>query len=672
MQTTVTNLAARFRDGWFQVTYPANKVRDFGVECRLVTNDGRSWRAVRGATIGKKTIYRVFAWGIGAKETVVGKLLNEPHEFASAPFTLHPWVYDDIAALIPFAGVHDGTTEKWAVLDAGPTLIGHSPVHQRWWLKQRIPEWGIVFEWWADLLAGDPVVPCWGKIVWSDRNDPNPTRRFQNFAIRSGESFALDFAKRCGAVPPVRDAQGRWVTILNSTAFTLGDGTGLPISGVLLGMPKPGTETKPPANPEDLTDPTVRSFNMLVAALEGPIVAVSHDWNGDWCGNKNTPRLSVALGTQEWESFENSALTTVGWFAPRPVGIGLTPGQTGDQEDFGACKGTYAVTEHDPRHLRRYQYSVYSELFRGINLYEASGAPLSAADHPNWVTWNGVTHYHPGVSPDRLGKNDAWSTTPPGTGWYGYDDQHRSQNNLAAYAMLTDDPLANDQIKQQFTVDAASYRSRYPQYGMGAARAQGRVAQAIANFLTVTSDAQRTNWEVLLRARMAASDQLPTMNVSGPMKVLAWGGPDGRKQIYYNGQLASWTSMWEHGLAAVGIYAAAKQLPSDTQTQNVLRKVCSTLLQFGFFKQGGQWYTVDDILYLDGAAPPGGMTLAERQLTATPGAGGTGTWTFAGILVAREVLGTTPELDDYVATITNGTEAQDRRSAEWWAAVTAI
>lgn len=670
MKITIQNLALRQRDGWFQVTCPTSKVAAFAKECILIAG-GKKWRAVRGKTSGSKTVFRVLAKGINTQETLTGELLNVPHEDAGQPFAMHPWVSDDLIAIMPQIGAavrgSSGTEELWGSLVSGPSLIDHSAAHQRWWLRQHIKDWGIVFDWWADILSDDPVIQCWGKVIWSDRNDSNYNRTFQNFAIRSGEMFLLDFAKRHGAIAPGRDAQGRWVSILNNVDLSLQDGAGLPISGVMLSFIS-NTEADPALKSDD-----VKYINMLAAAKEGPIVAVSHDWDGEWCANKNIPRFGPGYKSTkdlEWEEFVQAQDTFAGWFAPRPVGIGLTPGQTGDQEDFGACKGTYAVTEHDPKHIRVMQYSVYSELFRGINLFEQDATPLSTNDHPGWVTWSGVTHYSIGVSPDRLGK--APLMPPPGTRWLGYDDQHRSQNNLAAYASLSDDPLADSQIAHQYTVDSASYRVRFPAYGQGAARAQGRVAAAWANFMTVTSPAEQEKWGNLLRAKMSVVHDLPPLNVSGPMKVLAWGNPDPRKPIYQNGQLAPWASMWEHGLAAVGIYCANKAMPTHMNTAIVLRRVCSTLAEFAFFEHNGQWYTVDDILYSNGEAPPGGLTVGSQELTYNLGVVGVANWTLAGLLVAREVLGSTGKLDAYINAMTGGVDATSRRTAEWWAAIRSI
>jgi hypothetical protein len=316
---------------------------------------------------------------------------------------------------------------------------------------------------------------------------------------------------------------------------------------------------------------------------------------------------------------------------------------------------------------------VQADLFRGVHHYEADGTPLKRDNHPDWITWSMGTHWHTGVSRDRLGKTGP-QPSQSGTGWLGYDDQHRSQNNLAAYLALTDDPLMLNHVYHQTTVDEAAHRVRYQ--GTGAARAQGRTNGTLAQLATVVPDDLRARIVQVVTRRMEPIINNPMLDVSGPMKVLSWMGPDARKPIYdENGNLAPTTSMWEHGLAAVGLYKVAKEnlssgLPGG-HPGSVLRTVCETLLNFGFFFDGNNWHTVHDIWYRDGEAPPGGLFEASPHLTT--GHGGVGTWTFAGILVAREVLGGGhTDLDNYIAWRTDNREASDRRTAEWWAAVETV
>lgn len=626
-----------------------------------------------------KTVYRIHATMSG-NQTLTGRLINEPSP-AAVPYAIHPWVSDQIEALMPSIAVRtsgDGR-DLWDRPHTPPTLIERTPVHTRWFLRRWIPEVGVIFEWWADILHDDPVIPVWGKVVWSSVTDPNWNKGFDLFALKAGEYIALDFAKRHnGGIHAVRDATGAWVQFLNNVPVVLNDGAGLPLSGAMLAFVAPTAEA-PIGDPENPNDPVVRGLRNLRAGAGGPIVGLCLEWDSHWLAGQHVPRFApgyVSAHDAAWAGFLADQEVNAGWFANRPVGIGKTPGQTGGQEDFGATKGTYAVVDGDARFIRVLQYSVQAELFRGFNHYEQNGVPLILAAHPRWVTWNGITHYHPGVSPDRLGKNIDVS---PGTGWYGYDDEHRSQNNLAAYAMLTDDPFIADQLHHQLTTDAACYRMRFPNNGSGAARAQGRTSGAWAQILGVTEGPDRQAWMNILLSRMTATIHNASLNVTGPVKVLAWGGPDARKQVYLPDgvTLGPWWSCWEHGLAAVGLYNAFKANPTP-DTHEILLRICRTLAQFSFFRENGTWFMIADQLWNNGEPIPVGST--SRSMVVTPGIGGVNNWTFAGLLIAREVLATdsgtppavTAQLAEFITAMTGGREADTLSTAEWWAAVNSV
>lgn len=670
MRAKLVNLSPLPRSHWAVVTFPARRVEDFKVEATFLTDRGQRFRAVRGSTVGFKTVYRIQA-ALGGHEAIEGELVNETHKNAS-PFFPHPWTLDDVTALLPAFGVqHEGGARSWSDPPDLVRLLGASPAHQRWHVKTRIPGSGLIGEFWLDLLSTDPVIPFWGKIVWSDRRDPRPLVRYPAVAISTGEFLKLDFSTRHGILTPYRDANNKWVTILNSAPLSFQDGAGLPLSGALLAIRQPKAGD-PIVDPESSADWVGFSLRNLQAALGGPIVGACEGWDGWWLAHRFTPmgaRSFAPEAVAAWERFQAMLSSPAGWFAERPLGVTSTPGQTGDQEDFGASKGTFVVTERDPRHIFSLLYSVQAELFRGFNHYESTGLPLKAEDHPSWVTWSGVTHYHPGVSPDRLGKKDDWGVVP-GTGWYGMDDQHRSQNNLAAYLLLSDDPLIEDQLRHILTTDEASYRLRFPQYGPGAPRAQGRVVGAWSHALTVTEGETQARLYRLLLARLDITINNPLLSVPGPMKVLGTGGPDERVPIVDEAHnLAPYVSIWEHALAVIGLYGAVKQ---DVRADllPVLQTVCRTLAEFAFFKEGGAWWTVDNVLWKGGEPVPGGLKVGSPHIVAWKGAPGTCSWTVAGLLVAREVLGAgySQELDSYLEAMTSA-GAQDVRTAEWWASV---
>lgn len=679
MRATLVNVSSRTRRHWAQVTFPRQAVSQFGHECTFVTDDGRRFRAVKGRNRGlAATVYRI-RMTMDGHEWLRGTLQNQPHADAHSVCVGHRWTVDDIQALVPDIGVLIDRNVHWSPQSPSHLLlVDSSPAHHRWFLRKPIAGTGLVFEWWGDLLHQDPVIPAWGKLVWSDRNDPNLNRSFGGFIMKSGEYFHLDYGRRHGSGDPVRDTNKQWQFVLG-TNINLNDGAGLPLSGRMLSFVGPTMQEQlgPDTDLSDMTDTNALDFSSLQAAAEGPIVGVCHEWNGSWCAALNIPRFhnmeaARTAANAEWNAFVASLENNVGWFGSRPYGISRTPGQTGGQEDFGATKGSSAVTLFDPRFILMYQYSVYADVFRGFMHYE-NNEPLRLENHPRWVTWSGMTHYHTGVSPDRLGKAPA--TFNPGSGFWNYDDEHRSQNGLAAYMALTDDPLTDDIVQHQTTTDLASYRMRYPNNGGGAARAQGRTAGAWANFAMLTEgDLRNAQLRMIAEVARKAATSV-RFAASLPVPVLGAHGPDGRKAIFdETGALLPTWSVWEHGLAMVGVYNALKANPNDATMREVATRLARLLAQWGCFEDTDGWWLVCDMWYREGQPITGALSKSNNKIIFDRG--GVATWTFAGVLVASELL---PETDPLkararacVAAITQNREAGDRMQAEWWAAVRSV
>lgn len=675
MRTTITNLSTRSRDKTAIVTFPSEVAANFPDESTFEADAGFKFRAVRTGKRGVNTdVFRVFT-SMEGSERLRGNMIPEAHTTANVPFKYHKWVADDLVALIPdFGVIEHGQAESTIVWTTNADtqvvkMVEESTVHQRWFLRKVIPGKGLVCEWWADINHDDPVIQFWGKIIWSERSDPNRTKRFGHFKLRCGEFPVLDFGKIVGAGAPVKIGN-KWEMLLGSN-IEVRDGGGIPLAGSLLAFVGP---TGTPVDPEPGEDG--KDFNSLLAALGGPVNGVSHSWNGRWLANKWVPRRSdtsqmYADVNTEWQRFKSAMANTVGWGENTIVGIQKNPGATGDQEDFGATKGIYAVRTKDPKHIQLYQQSVYNDVYRGFMHYdveEGKHVPLKLGNHPQWVTWSGGTHWHTNVSPDRLGKT---IFNPFGDIWWGYDDQHRSQNNLAAYIQLSDDPLAMDIINHMTTVDMASYRIRWPENGAGAARAQGRMAGCLANFYTLVDEGQvKEDIATHLQVKWDGITNNNDFNVAGPVKVIGWNQPDGRKPIFDpQGNLLPTWSVWEHGLALVGLYNAHKANPSP-QTESILTTLFTTIVDQGCFEANDGWWLVSDQWYRNGEPIPGG--LHKDNVFMEYGRGGVSGWTKAAVMAAAEFLPAGPMKEKAIACsryFSNGDDPTGAWEDEWWCVV---
>lgn len=677
MKTVLENLANLPRDRWTRCAFEKSQVDAAGIgdEARIVCEDGRVFRAVKGRNIrDHSTVFRVLAQ-LSGDERIEGTLQSGGVHPTPPKFTAHPWVADDVAELVPkVIVVKDGTPYESQV-SAAPKLVDSSAAHQRYHLQATIDYLGMVFEWWVEFGHLDPVAECWGKLVWSNRLDPQEATRVDAVVLKTGELYVDYFAKRKGMGAPIAAGTDWLLEVSKQRDFA--DGTGLDFYGQMLCWISDPNAIPTELDLEEDNGWISWSIRSLYAAWTGmPVTASGVKWLEPLAA-KNAPRLSKpgALGSElakDWQRFVDSLKIAGDFYDDRPFGVGWNPPGTGAKEDFGAIKGTYVLVGEEPKALHMLAYSVMQDLYRpGSNLYEF-GKPLDPTQHPNWITWSGYTHYHPGVSMDRLGKTASSFGFPNlgVTGTNAYDDQHRSQNNLCAVLALWDDPLAESLVRMASIPDAAMLLGR-----VGATRAAGRLFGAWSQFVLLLDDGIELD-----RFNARINEKLANVyrrlnNQSTPVRVVSSGGPDPRKQVYdLSGNLGHWWSVWEHGLFAVGCYNLYKAT-GDRRALDSLIAVCESVVNHALFQENGQWYLPDDVWWNGGTPlPASSVSLNSRQMVVSPGIGGTTSWAFCAVLIATEVL-SGPDSDrarEAVRFFTGGREATNRTTAEWWACVATV
>jgi hypothetical protein len=261
-----------------------------------------------------------------------------------------------------------------------------------------------------------------------------------------------------------------------------------------------------------------------------------------------------------------------------PFGLERQAGQTGDQQDFGTVKLSAVAYSGLPSLLLEAEASVLQEACRPVHCFEANGMPVQAKDHPQWVVWSGRTHWHGGVSKDRLGKP---VPEPPfeSHGWTGKDREHWSSNSLGAFALLTGAHWARRELQNEVqlylsgeTIDPGLTTS-----GSGAPRGAGRTELAACWMYLATGDQalrQRMN-ERIDRIHFAqwAGRELGNDRVR-PMAVQ---GPDDRM---LQGKVQYWTP-WQDAICATG-FAADWFAIGNLNAKTMAEELSLNVVRYGF------------------------------------------------------------------------------------------
>lgn len=675
MKATIDNTSMGARRGWVTVTVPTPLARELPAECEFFTDEGVALRAAKGRERDHHTVFRVFVPYLAGRNRITGTIRAPREPVQAEAFRFHPWVSDDLAAMVPDLMVAVDGRESQQTGRAQVVVLERSATLLRVRVEKNVPAFGLRVVFWIDVLHNSASAPFRCRIVWSDRKDPSVTSMPMSFALRCRELTTIRHGARRGVSRSFR-VGSEWATHLTREPIAFTDGMALAFSGEILA----GDSSATPVHPDQWTIDERMEFDSHLASEGGFLVGVCHDWDGHYCAAGHTPKLTFQSVLQHAQADLGQLMADGyrGWLAPRHYGLTASPGQSGAQDDFGAAKGTLAVV--DPfiaPIIFLLEDAAHGDMLRGYHHFENDGSMVTAAAHPNWTTWGGVTHFHVAVSMDRLGKNGA--PMFPAGAWFGVDDEHASRNCLAAYLTLADDPMVEEAVTILAETERAAYRLRFPQFGAGAARAQGRTVGALAQLAIVSDPHVRERFVEVLTARVAATRAvLATM--TGSMKVLAVGSPDPRKDVFNpDGSRAEWVSLWEHALALVGFVQALRacdrmrvEVPG---LADVVRTIASTLVDFAFFQAPGPdgrptWWIVDDLRWNNGESVELTGAVGRREAVANVGLRGVGNWTFAGLLAARNLLALHPrksELNALVSFVTNNDTATDRFTAEWWA-----
>jgi len=611
-QVTVYNPSHTGTNVWVPVAVPWQEAQAIG-ETAVFDSDAGVFRAVQGPVQGFQTVfYDVSLAPIRALEQLEGVIrVREPDDpGSSAPpprFIPSSWVADDVTRLFPsWIARIDGVVYQSPPSE--PVLVLETRARQDWRVSVRCGP--LVIEYFTTFWHQQDIVEWQCFAAHSDPGNSSMqiTVEWLHMVVL-GEPVLVEDALVLG-IPAPRWEKPNWIVELVSSPTDMGDAQGLPVfRGAILA-------TDNTQNREwyyNLATPDLSTRNRVSRLLgRGAGRPMSWtDWVGRWLAFQATvPERPSDAGeiAARLDAQRAPMLSTQDLFLPRAIGLRPNAGSTGDQEDFGASKGSgYLLGEI--WFAETLPYQVGGKAVRPFHYRELDGTPVTqAGGHPDWWTWSQQTHWHCDVSPDRLGK--PCPVPSHGThGWTGEDDQHTSWRNhdwlLAAYDMPAYRALMRDGIN----VSLANIRF-HESNGAGAPRAIGRRMLNDANRWLLTG--REDVWNRLVVDHGEKAREFSFAPFSG---FRLQGGPvaDDRVLVDGDGQTVPAIVVWQEGLCMTGLaagwaahrYRERLGLPADPGIQAVgdqLVEIASTVVRHYLQPGVDGWQFYLNVAW-DGAAP---------------------------------------------------------------------
>jgi hypothetical protein len=470
----------------------------------------------------------------------------------TSPFVSSPWLRSCLKRFD--MAVVAGTTAgpRWARLKLHQ-VVERTDARITVWYQDRIPETDLVYDIWITFLSDQDTARFEMRVTNGSTTSPNLSQDIQYLLLFSGAAEpmlqGMTRENMQKFLPPFQGSNA--VRLLGATNFY--DGQAKDWWGDLAFFDPAIT----------LPDQTQRVKNIL-GAFSQPLYGVATNWAesgafGPFGHVSATPPWikdgGVAAAALTHGEFMKWYLQPGVDWEDRPKALVKGPGTAGSQHDFGAAKFIDIFATAIPDGIVETRYTAGEEAQRPVHFREPDGSPLQSARHPNWVAWDGRTHFNKGISPDRLGK--VWPE-PYINGrshdWSGKDNQHWSSLCLASAYLLTTSYSLQMELDNEAELYLASHTiaSQKPGWstnGAGTARAIGRTFYSLSwNYLcTNRSD---------LAARMVARVDESVLasykqrNVPGPVRPMAINSPDPRTITWTN-----YWSPWEEAQAVMGLEA---------------------------------------------------------------------------------------------------------------------
>lgn len=679
----ITNPANCSRKQWIDVALPQSDAAALPLLCRL---DPHGFIVLKGVDIGQhSTLFHVLA-DLGPHQSITGHLVGVSNSAAACdPWHLSDWIADSTTGLVPIASVLDphGVEHRLQLTGAEVTEAS-TPARRVVHYRGRLSGTPLIYDSYLYLYAGQDIVRVECTLTNSDPTTPELSFDIGALWLETGEYLRLDYRKRLGMpaaqkqqLLPGHPSHGAYVQLL-SGARVLGRHEQIHVSGWMLCLPAAG-RTLSAQYYHTSTSTSLISVNdridTLVAAYDLPANAVSLGWQGKWLAYGLTPEVPVGVANNgwtdagaSWSGFTGLLQQPADLYVQRPRGLNRRAGTTGAQEDFGATKGSFAVTVGDPRLLHQLGYSVHELFLRPFHYREADGSPLLAANHPGLQTFGQGINCR--TTQEFVGLLCPLPYSWPSDGWSTYDDQHRSQNNFNALLALTGSYALRDVLRDLAEIDKTQVPNR-----MDSPRAEGRLGIAWANMLLLLdSPADRAS----LRAHVAARTQAIQNSWLGrnfvgnpqkPIRVLATGSDP--TFLEPNGTRTPAIIVWEHSIAVMGFYALYR-VTGDQQLHDLAADISKVIVNNCIYQDSGHWVACTAVRYLEGAQEGDALPAANYYSGSPDIHVGVNFWTWIlpSVLICRDlhpndtalVARCNAMLNDVAP---NGPDSW--QNAEWWA-----
>ncbi len=602
----VTNMAGIARSQWVDIAVPIVDASALPDLCWL---QPQGFPLVKGGNVGlHSTMFHAFV-ELGPDETLVAEIVPAPAQSAQAPaFSMTDWVADELLRVIPRPVVLAGGVEH-RVGDYAIDIVEQNAARTVVHLRARVRGTPLVCDQWLYAYTAQDVLQFETTLTNSDPAIPDLTYNVDGVWFESGEYLVLDHAQRQtfqSALPQWTYAwhpsYTGWVSLVSGPRV-IGRGEQFLVSGSVLcqaDRANAGSSTVYAVGPFASVQTSLERQQTLAAASQAPVVGVHLGWDGRWLAYGITPEVPAGSTNGGWDdaarsaqNFWSSRLVQRDVYAQRPRGLQLRAGSTGSQEDFGASKGSYAVTAGDPRFIHELGYSVYELFARPFHNREADGSPVLARNHPGLRTWSQLIHCV--TTQDTLGMVCPLPVSWASNGYSAYDDQHRSHNNGAAWLALTGSHAMRAVFEDLLEMDLAQVPNR-----VDSPRGEGRLHQAWANMLLLLDDpADRFRLFEHMRTRIQTLDSLwPGRQFVGdasrPIRVLGVGSDP--TFLDPQGIRVPAIIVWEHSIAVMGFYAAWR-ITGDPLYHQFASEISRLVVERCFFEENGNWIACTAVRY---------------------------------------------------------------------------